>query len=217
MDYHAAKTCLLIISLISLADAVPSTRNNIHNVQHNLHDLRSELRSDLSAFCQKTTNPTLCAKTIQPHFLHNNLDPFKALEIEVEATLNQTKKTIAIISELLAKHDISKSLKGSLDTCKEQYDSIMDSIKETIDAIARKDVIEAKFKFSAVISFQSSCKDAFEGLDDFPIASDSDEVFQLGGNCLDIIADLEKAFPHHDAPVEESTPSAFSNIIGTLS
>lgn len=210
MDFKT-KTVLFAISLTSLfflTNAIPSNRN--------IHVVRHSLRSDLLEFCKKTTNPNLCAQTIQPHFLKSALDPFKALEIEVEATLNQTKKTVAVIAELLAKHDISKSLKDSLDTCKEQYSSILDSIRETRDAIAKRDVITAKFKFSAVLSYQASCKDAFEGLEkEFSFASDSDTVFQLGGNCLDIIADLEKAFPQKETPVQ-STPSPFSNIIGTI-
>lgn len=215
MDHLITRTKTIILFTISLlflgtTNSIPSSRN-IHVVKHSL-------RSQLTDFCQKTTNPTLCAKTIQPHFLTGVLDSFKALEVEVDATLDQTKKTVAIIGELLKRHDISKSLKGSLDTCREQYDNILDSIQETKDAIARHDVITAKFKFSAVLSYQASCKDAFEGIEtEFSFSADSDAVFQLGGNCLDIIADMEKASGPPKVESVKSTPSPFGNVIGTIS
>ncbi|XP_061373649.1 uncharacterized protein LOC133315982 [Gastrolobium bilobum] len=212
MDFMS-KTNLLIVSLTSLlllANDVSSSRD-IHVVHRNL---RSDLLDD---FCKKFTNPTLCAETIQPHYNNHALDPLKALEIEVDATLNQTKKTAAIIDELLSKPDVSKPLKVSLDTCKEQYNSILDSIKETKEAIATHDVITAKFKFSAVLSFQATCKDEFEGTK-MPFADDSEAIYQLGGNCLDMIADIEKTSgPQKEAAPVKSTPSAFSSVIGTIS
>ncbi|KAH1231708.1 hypothetical protein GmHk_09G024539 [Glycine max] len=99
----------------------------------------------------------------------------------------------------------------------DQYKSMLDAIKETKAAIANKDIITAKFKFSAVLSFQAACKDAFED-GKIPFFEDSDAVYNLGGNCLDIIADMEKAQgPQKMPPVQQSAPSAFSNVIGTVS
>ncbi|TKY72355.1 Pectinesterase inhibitor [Spatholobus suberectus] len=214
MDHSATKTSLLLFISISsllllLANAVPSTRN--------IHIVRRDLRSDLSEFCKKTTNPNLCAQTIQPHFLHGALEPLKALDAEVDATLDKVKKTLAHIQTLLAKQGASKSMKDSLDICKDQYGSMLDAIKETKTALGENDVITAKFKFSAVISYQGSCKDAFEG-EAMPFTEDSDSVFQLGGNCLDIIADMEEAAgPQRMPPPVQQPPSAFSNVIGILS
>lgn len=213
MDFmNKTKTLLLIVSISSLlllSNAVPSTRP--------LHIVHHDIRSDLLKFCQNTTNSTLCALTIQPHILHGDLDPFKALEIQVEATLNETKKTASIIDEFLAKSNTAKALKDSLKICKGQYSNILDSIKETKDAIAKHDLIEAKFKFSAVISYQSTCKDEFEE-SECPFAADSDTIFQLGGNALDIIAEMEKTVaPKQQEPPVQSTPSQFSSVIGTIS
>ena len=215
MDSFMSRTSFLLFivsfSSLLLANAIPSTRP-----LHVVH--RSDIKPKFLKFCEKTTNPSLCAQTIQPHFHDHqgDVDPLKALEIEVDATHNQTKKTVGVIDELLAKQDTPNSLKDSLKTCKDQYNNILDSIKETKDAIANKDVANAKYKFSAVLSFQSTCKDEFEG-GKFPFANDSDAVFQLGGNCLDIFADIVKAAPQQAAPAAQSPPSPFSNIIGTLS
>ncbi|XP_004486400.1 pectinesterase inhibitor-like [Cicer arietinum] len=211
MDF-TTKTIFFITlsSLLFVGNAIPSSRD-IHVVRHNL-------QSNLLEFCKKTTNPTLCQQTIQPSYTNNVFDPYKALGVEIEATLNQTKKIIGIISELREKQETSKSLKDSLDICKDQYNSILGSIKETKDAIANRDVRTIKFKFSAVLSYQASCKDAFEGMEkEFAFAKDSDVEYQLGGNCLDIIADLEKSEPKNEDPLPQSPPSASSNVIGTIS
>ncbi|KAK7331252.1 hypothetical protein VNO77_25472 [Canavalia gladiata] len=211
MDHCISKTTLLIIITIStlfvVTNAVPATRN-IHIVRRERHLL------DLSDFCKKTTNPDLCTKTIQPFFQNGGVDRIKALQVEVDATNSQTKKTVGEINTLLSKNDINKSTKSSLSTCKNQYNSMLDSIRDTKNALARNDVVTAKFKFSAVLSFQAACKDEFKG-EAFPFPQDSDTVYQLGGNCLDIIADMEKDAP--PAPIIQSPPSAFSSQIGTIS
>ncbi|XP_027339640.1 pectinesterase inhibitor-like [Abrus precatorius] len=213
MDHHdfTIKSSLLILSissLILLANGASSSRNNIHAVSRSLN------LNHIKEFCQKTSNPNLCAQTIEPHFLHGDLDPFKALEVEVEATHSQTTKTLNLIQTLLAKPDTTKSLKDSLDACKDQYHMILDAIKETKDCMARFDMIDASFKFSAVISYQQTCKDQFEG-DAFPLNDDSEAVFELGGNCLDIIADLKKGQEPKNLPPPQNTPT--NNIIGTVS
>ncbi|KAF1895477.1 hypothetical protein Lal_00044128 [Lupinus albus] len=217
MDYFMmSKTLILVVSLtflFLLTNAVPSTRP-LHIVHHNI-------RTDLLNFCKHTTNPSLCAQTIQPHINHHDdLDPFKALEIEAQATLNETKKTIAIINELFAENNLNKTLMDAIKTCKKQYRNILDAIRETKDAIAQHDLIEAKFKFSAVISYQSTCKDAFEDVE-CPFAKYSETIFNLGGNTLDIIADLQKIMapqePTLPVPSTSSQSSSTSiNVIGTI-
>ncbi|KAK7246117.1 hypothetical protein RIF29_40976 [Crotalaria pallida] len=214
MDFMT-KTLLLIVSLSSLfllSDAY--RRSRIHAVH------RDVISSDLLKFCEVTTNPNLCAQTIQPHFLDGvNLDPFKALEIEVEATLNETRRTLSIIEELLEKNNLNKSLRDSVKTCKDQYHSILDSIRETKEAIAQRNLIEAKFKFSAVISYQSTCKDQFENANNkCPFAEDNEIIFQLGGIALDIIATLARQEPAPPVPTTTSSQSSQSiSVIGTIS
>ncbi|XP_020203395.1 uncharacterized protein LOC109788941 [Cajanus cajan] len=209
METKACSSLLLLLLLLTtliLSSAVPTTRD--------IHIVRRDLMASLNDLCKKTTNPNLCVQTIQPHF-HGSADPFQALSAEVDATLDEAKKTLADIKTLLTKPDNGKSLKDSLKVCQDQYSSMLDSIADTKASIGKKDVITAKFKFSAVISFQSACKDSFGG-QKIPFLKDSDEVYQLGGNCLDIIADIEKALPAKPAPVQQA-PSAFSNVVGTVS
>ncbi|CAK8531167.1 unnamed protein product [Lathyrus sativus] len=186
-----------------------------------LHVVEHDLRSDLVALCHKTTNPKLCLDTIKPHFLKREVTPLQALEVEVDATHEQTVKTIDVIGTSLAKHKGSKSLKDSLAICKDQYSSILDAIKQTKEAIKNQDFSTAKMQFSSVLSYQASCKDAFEGMEkEFSFSNDSDAVFQLGGNCLDIITDMEKTEgppkTPQIVPTPTSFPTKFKNVIGTI-
>ncbi|GAU50055.1 hypothetical protein TSUD_408510 [Trifolium subterraneum] len=190
-----------------------SPTGNMHVVNRNF--LKPGGLLDL---CKKTTNPTLCENSIQPHFFKPHLDPSEALTIEVEATLNQTEKTMVVINGLYKKVDLSKSLKDSLDICKEQYGSILDAIKQTKDAIATRNWVEARAKFGAVISSQQACSDSFEGIQqEFTFAGDSKTIFDLGGNCLDIIVDLQQSEPQNDPPMTQSPPSPYDNVIGPIS
>jgi len=209
-----SKTVLFTITLVSflLIGNATAESHDIHVVHHNL-------KPDLLNFCKKTTNPTLCEQTVQPHFIKSILDPIKALDIEVDAALVQTQKALVVIGGLLKKPGISKSFKDSLDICKDQYGMILDSIKLTKDAITKRWFHEARSQFSAVISYHAACKDSFEGIEKeySLLAHDSDALFQLGGNCLDTIADLENSQgPKNEVPMTPSPPSAFSNVIGTL-
>ncbi|CAL5184115.1 unnamed protein product [Lathyrus oleraceus] len=200
------------------------------NAEHSegIHVVEHDLRSDLVDLCHKTTNPKLCLDTIKPHFLKSAVTPIKALEVEVDATRDQTVKTMDAIGTSLAESSASNSLKDSLAICKDQYHSILDAIKETKEAIKVQDFSTAKLKFSSVLSYQASCKDAFEGMEkEFAFSNDNDAVFQLGGNCLDIISDMEKAenpttpqptIPEPAATTEPlSVPTTFKNVIGTIS
>jgi pectinesterase inhibitor-like protein len=209
-----SKLFLLTISLSLLffvGNAADPPMGKMHIVNRNF------LKPDLLDFCKKTTNPTLCENTIQPHFFKRHLDPSEALKVEVDATLTQTQKAIVIINELYAKSGISKSLKDSLDICKEQYGLILDAIKETKDAIATRNWVEARAKFGAVVSCQQACSDSFEGIQkEFTFASDSKAIFDLGGNCLDMIVDLQKSEPQNDPPMTQSPPSPFDNVIGPI-
>ncbi|KAL2341512.1 hypothetical protein Fmac_009452 [Flemingia macrophylla] len=203
----AIMATVIVIAAASTGAAVPTTRD--------IHIVRRGLLSDPHELCKTTTNPNLCVQTLTSH-LKGPMDELQALSVEVDATLESAKKTLGDITSLFTKPETPKSMKNSLDICKDQYKSMLDAIAETKAAISKKDVVTAKFKFSAVISFQSACKDSFDAREKIPFSQDSDTVYQLGGNSLDIIADYEKQHPAKPAPVQQ-TPSAFSNVIGTVS
>ncbi|CAJ1962898.1 unnamed protein product [Sphenostylis stenocarpa] len=212
MDYQfTPKTSLTLFVTLSffiiLTNAVPSN--------HDIHYVSRDILADISTLCAKTTDPPLCVQTIKPHFSDSSLEPLKALDVEVDATLDGAKKTLQKIHTLESKKGNNKSTKDSLNTCEDQYSSMLDAIAETKAAIKKNDVITAKFKFSAVLSYQAACQDSFNGKD--PFREDSQVVFNLGGIALDIIAAIEKAMgPPRTTPVQQG-PSSFSSVIGTVS
>ncbi|QHO06388.1 hypothetical protein HN51_065248 [Arachis hypogaea] len=212
MASFMSRTALfLLLSAVALfaAEAIPASRN-FHVVQHRL-----DLAAEISKFCQSTQNATLCTKILQPYEgIH--FDQFKALDITLDSTSEQAKLTLAAIESLFFKKGLSKSTKDSLKICKDQYKSILGSIKEAKAMVATKNVIEAKYKVSAVISFYEACSDSFDIGETIPFAAQSEPVFQIGGNCLDILAAMEKALPATPV-VMNSPPSPYSNVIGTIS
>ena len=144
--------------------------------------------------CKPTTNPLLCYKTILPQAMETpKFNMYKALETEIQAAQTQVVKTAANIATLIFQSsETNKSVSDALETCKEQYSNIVDAITESISLVSKRDVGEARFKFSAVISYYSACKEAFlESEIDSPIGPDAQAVYDLGGNCLDIMKAIE--------------------------
>lgn len=142
------------------------------------------------SICKPATNPVLCYKTILPIVLTGKFNIYKTLEIEIAATKLQVDKTAAAINSLIATPGVSKSMADSLSVCKEQYDNMIDSIAETVALVAKRDVSEAKYKFSAVISYHQACNDQFDA-GTSPITNDAQGVFDLGSNSLDIMHAIE--------------------------
>jgi len=208
MDSTPKTFLTILITLSSLFFTVLSTRDI--QVTHN------DLREDLNELCKKTTNPTLCSQTIKPRVTENTIEPIKALQVDVDATLAGAKQALTKIKSLESQKTSKKSTKDSLNVCEEQYNSMLDAIAETKDAIAKNDVVTAKFKFSAVLSYQAACQDNFDS-GKIPFTEDSEAVFKLGGIALDIIAAIEKSMPPVNLPPVQSAPSEFSNVIGTVS
>ncbi|XP_020203388.1 uncharacterized protein LOC109788934 [Cajanus cajan] len=171
------------------------------------------------ALCKPATNPLACYKTILPHAVSaKRFNMYNALETEILATQQQVQTTSERISWLLGNPATDKSTKDSLATCQEQYSSIVDSIHEAIALVAKRNVGEARFQFSAVISFQSSCDDEFEG-ETSPIAKESQAVFDLAGNCLDIMKAIEDRESRHHGGTTGAVPTNATgpchNTIGT--
>ncbi|KAK7379056.1 hypothetical protein VNO80_04509 [Phaseolus coccineus] len=161
---------------------------NFLSIQSNALNSLLKPSSEILDFCKDTENPTLCSETIAP-FMQGIFDPIKALETEMDATLNQSKKVSNLISEALTNPNTDERARGALDICKSQYKSIGQTVKEAVELLNQQNVVDAYYKFSSVISDQSTCEDAFaesHGVT-IPFADDSLRVFQLGGNCLAIM------------------------------
>ncbi|WVZ05632.1 hypothetical protein V8G54_018978 [Vigna mungo] len=143
---------------------------------------------DILEYCQDTENPALCAETIAPS-LDGTFDPIKALETEMEATFAQSKKVAKIISEALRNPNTDPRAHGALSICKSQYKSIMETVNDAVELLNQQNVVDAYYKFSSVLSDQSTCEDAFvesPGVT-IPFSDESHTVYQLGGNCLAIM------------------------------
>jgi len=141
------------------------------------------------SLCKPTTNPYMCFTTILPHVITlPKFNVYKALEIEIDATRVLVGNTTILINTLLTNPANSKDLNDSLSICSDQFDSMMDAINETITVIAQRNVAEARFKFSAVLSYLSACTDEFTNS---PIVKEGKDVYDLGGNCLDIMKAIE--------------------------
>ncbi|KHN14350.1 hypothetical protein glysoja_012388 [Glycine soja] len=155
------------------------------------------IQTRLYSLCKPTTNMDLCYKTILP-----------------------VETTSKLITSLLAKPGNSKDLTESLQICKEQYGNILDSIEESKNQVAQRNVIEARFKFSAAISLQVSCNDSFTA-GTSPIVKEAQDVFDLAGNCLDImkaIEDRESRRRRGGSPVTSpSVPSPCQGQVGLCS
>lgn len=146
------------------------------------------INPEILKFCVGTENPTLCADTISSSLV-GKFEPLKALEVEVEATLNQSKNVAGIIEKLIKNPLTNQFSMDALGICKEQYDNILDTLNEAVGLIQKQNVVDAYYKFSSVISYRSACEDTFDespGLE-MPFPQESLRVFQLGGNCLDLM------------------------------
>ncbi|KAK7337531.1 hypothetical protein VNO77_18111 [Canavalia gladiata] len=148
----------------------------------------------VAEFCSGTENATLCADTITPYF-QGSFDPLLALAAEIEATLKQSLKISNIIVESLGNPTTDKRALDALDICKTQFESIADDIKKAGVLLTQQNVVDASYKFNAVLSYRSACEEAFVESPGVisPIAQDSLTLFQLGGNCLAIMNNTTQA------------------------
>ncbi|XP_027338249.1 uncharacterized protein LOC113852208 [Abrus precatorius] len=159
-----------------------------------LHTHAAGMRSPQArvwTICKPTSVPLLCYKTILPKvqsLLRFNM--YKALEAEVLLTQQQAQKALSLINTLLAKPGNPKGLTDSLQICQDQYGNILDAVAETIKLVEKRDVSESRFKFSAVISYYSSCNDDFNNIP-AEFVAESKTVFDLGSNCLDIMKAID--------------------------
>ncbi|KAK7278171.1 hypothetical protein RJT34_23196 [Clitoria ternatea] len=163
--------------------------------QARAHHIRKFIKPEILRFCIGTENPTLCAETIAP-FLTGVFDPLKALSAEITATQQKANEVFSIINNMLNDPNTNKNAIDALGICKSQYADMMDAIKEAFDLVAQQNVVDAYYKFNAVISYKTSCDDAFQESPGvrMPFRVEALAVFQLGGNCLAI---MDSIVNHH--------------------
>jgi len=151
-------------------------------------DIAKNADPEIVKLCVDAESPSLCAATISS-LMKGPFDPLKALEIEVDLTLQQAKTVAAIITELLKDPSTNKKAIKALEICQTQYKSMLDAINETVELLGQHNVVDSFYKFSSVISYKTTCEDAFvksPGVE-MPFSRDSSTLFDLGGNCLGIM------------------------------
>lgn len=152
------------------------------------------INPQLSNLCKEGSDPGLCTKSILES-LKGPFDPHAALRAEIDATLQATKRTIDVITKLLGSPSNTKSLNDCLTICKDQYGSILDSVNETLDHLSKNNIRGCQLSFSAIVSYQQTCEDAFTESPDvtFSFSADSKLIFNLASNSLAIMAALDHA------------------------
>jgi len=154
-------------------------------------DIAKNADPEIVKLCVDGESPSLCTATISS-LLKGPFDPLKALEIEVDLTLQQAKNVAAIITVLLKDPSTDKKAIKALEICQTQYKSMLDAIHETVELLKQQNVVDSFYKFSSVISYKTTCEDAFvksPGVE-MPFSRDSSTLFDLGGNCLGIMNTL---------------------------
>ncbi|XP_027936286.1 uncharacterized protein LOC114191315 [Vigna unguiculata] len=185
MDHIRFNKTLILIGALSclLLSTVASAR----------HLLAAPVPPELTQFCSGTDNPALCVDTIAP-VLAGNFDPVRAVEGEINATLQKASEIAASISKQLEDPATAKEALDALNICKTQYDDMLDSIKEALNMVVQMNVMEAYRKMSAVISYKSSCDDAYTespGVE-MPFRQEATTLFQLSGNCVTVLNTIVK-------------------------
>ncbi|KAJ7977674.1 pectinesterase inhibitor-like [Quillaja saponaria] len=142
----------------------------------------------LLKICGVTEDPALCANSILPH-LKGLVEPANVLKTEIEACVEEAKKAMAIIEKMGSEQSLSAPMSSAIDSCKETYTDLFDSLKSAKEAIFAHDIGTLTVMLSAVISDITTCDDGFVEME-LPSPLEKLEVRtkveKLAGNCLDM-------------------------------
>ncbi|PIA61075.1 hypothetical protein AQUCO_00300532v1 [Aquilegia coerulea] len=153
---------------------------------------KAPVNPEVKKVCDATDNPMLCMATVSP-LLQGKFDVVSILQTEVNAckTLSQTllDKSVKLSADPSTIPDVAKTLK----TCKENYESVIDNMEKTIQAIAEKDLGTVNTMLSAAIADVSTCGENFSEVatNPNPLVDMEQSVTNLVGNCLSISASLK--------------------------
>ncbi|KAI3414408.1 PMEI domain-containing protein, partial [Psidium guajava] len=136
--------------------------------------------------CHQTDYPDICISTVGAH-LKGTANPLSMLAAEIEACTEKTKSAAAEVVKVAADPSASSADKMALRTCKENYDSALDSLSNAQKAASAHDVGTLNSELSAVITYASTCDDSFTELSLKSPVEGADRILQkLGSNCLAI-------------------------------
>lgn len=138
--------------------------------------------------CHRTDYPDICISSVRAH-LKGTANPLSMLAAEIEDCTEKTKSAAAEVAKFAADASASPAEKMALSTCKENYGFARDSLTNAKKAIAAHDVGTLNSELSAVITFASTCDDAFVEMSVKSPLTGADRILQkLGSNCLAIAA-----------------------------
>ncbi|XP_030549480.1 probable pectinesterase/pectinesterase inhibitor 13 [Rhodamnia argentea] len=153
--------------------------NHLDKVDHTVVDI-----------CHQTDYPDVCIPTVSAH-LKGTANPLSMLTAEIEACTEKTKSAAAEVAKIAADPSTSSAEKMALSTCKENYNSALDSLSKAEKAAAAHDVGTLNSELSAVITYASTCDDSFIELSLKSPVEGADRILQkLGSNCLAIAAQV---------------------------
>ncbi|KAK4768398.1 hypothetical protein SAY87_003539 [Trapa incisa] len=142
----------------------------------------------LSSICKKTDYADICFSTIKPLLRGHKANLMLALKAEIGAASVMFRSAKHQIEKVSNNPSSSKTMKDNLSVCSESYDSALDSLQSSLQAIAGRDRGTLSSELSAVITYIETCNDAFVERPSArsPVSTVASKLSKIGSNCLAI-------------------------------
>ncbi|XP_050204976.1 putative pectinesterase/pectinesterase inhibitor 45 [Mercurialis annua] len=137
MKYHISFSTVFLAALIFLVLLVTE----------------SQAKSTRRDLCRSASYKPLCRAT-----LRGISDPRKAIEASIKRAIFKTKSAI-VMSRKMRRNE-------NYDICRENYDDAISDLQDSIRNLRKGDKATLTTNLSAVISYYSTCDDAFEEMDE---------------------------------------------------
>ncbi|KAI4340254.1 hypothetical protein MLD38_025113 [Melastoma candidum] len=143
--------------------------------------------SDLiSQLCAKTHFADICLGSVKG-FVEGAPSLISVLNAEIDAWAEETKAAIAQVEKL--SKAASSGEKKTLSVCKENYEFSIDSLEKARNAISACDPGTLNAELGAVVTYASTCDDAYEESKYVsPLTMVDQTLMSLGSNCLAMAA-----------------------------
>ncbi|XP_009386609.2 pectinesterase inhibitor 12-like [Musa acuminata AAA Group] len=117
---------------------------------------------DIASICSHTDYVSLCINAAHTYgHAYAVIDAASLFGMHIHMASDRTKTVKDLASHLAAKPSSSKSVKQALVICIKMYDDALDDLVKGSDAIKARDEGTANSMLSGVISYYSTCDDAF--------------------------------------------------------
>ncbi|OWM62851.1 pectinesterase 3-like [Punica granatum] len=141
----------------------------------------------LNSICKKTDYFVECFSTIAPLLKGRPINAMVALKAEIQAANMKFREAKRLVEKLTASPTTSKTTKECLSVCTENFDSALESLQDSLQAIAQRDRGSLSSQLSAVTTYVETCNDAFTDFNGHsPISVANLHLAKIGSNCLAI-------------------------------